>query len=213
MSNARPAAADEPLVFIVEDDAEFRAALQRLFRTVGLKAEAFGSATDFLDAKRPDMPACLVLDVRLPGLSGLDLQTELAKRAIRLPIIFMTGHGDIPMSVRAMKAGAVDFLAKPFRDQDLLDAVGIAIERDRERRKLEKQQDGLRALYDALTQREREVMARVTAGMMNKQVAFELGISEITVKLHRGSLMKKMGARSLADLVRMAEALEIRAPQ
>ncbi len=198
-----------PVIFVVEDDQALRDALKRLFRTVGLQAEVFGSAAELLAAKLPDAPGCLVLDVRLPGLSGLDLQPELARRDIRLPIVFMTGHGDIPMSVRAMKAGAVDFLSKPFRDQDLLDSVAVAIEKDRLRRGQEKLQAGLRGLFESLTARERDVMTRVTAGLMNKQVAHELGLSEITVKIHRGNMMKKMGAKSLADLVKMAETLEL----
>jgi FixJ family two-component response regulator len=166
-----------------------------------------------LRSKLPEVPSCLVLDIRLPGLSGLDFQAELAKANIHIPIIFMTGHGDIPMSVQAMKAGAVDFLSKPFRDQDMLDAVTTAIERDRKRRENETAVAGLRRLFETLTTREREVMVLVTAGLMNKQIAAELGVSEITVKIHRGHTMKKMGARSLADLVRMAEVLGIRRTQ
>jgi FixJ family two-component response regulator len=203
----------KPTVFVVDDDASVRNALGNLFRSVGLRSEAFGSASELLSSKLPDVPSCLVLDVRLPGLSGLDFQTELAKANIHLPIIFMTGHGDVPMSVRAMKAGAVDFLGKPFRDQDMLDAVTTAIERDRKRRESEQALADLRARFETLTAREREVMAFVTAGLMNKQIAAEMGVSEITVKIHRGHAMKKMGARSLADLVRMAEALEVRRPQ
>ena len=173
----------------------------------------FGTAMELLQTKLPDVPGCLILDVRLPGLSGLDIQSELAKANILTPIIFMTGHGDIPMSVRAMKAGAVDFLTKPFRDQDMLDAVVTAIERDRQRRKQDKEVSGVRALFDSLSPREREVMALVTAGLMNKQVAAEVGLSEITVKIHRGNVMKKMAARTLADLVRMAETLELPRPK
>jgi len=209
MSTATQPDGGEPIVIIVEDDKPLRDSLRRLFRTVGLKTEEYGSAAELLEAKLPDAPGCLVLDVRLPGVSGLDLQSDLARFGIRLPIIFMTGHGDIPMSVRAMKAGAIDFLSKPFRDQDMLDAVASAIERDRARRKQDGQLGGLRAQFDSLTPREREVMALVTAGLMNKQAAHELGLSEITVKIHRGSAMKKMGAKSLADLVKMAEALGI----
>jgi len=195
-TQTRAAGGEEPVVFIVEDDPSFRDALIRLFRTVGLRTQAFGSAAELLQNKLPNVPGCLVLDVRLPGLSGLDIQSELAKADIQTPIIFMTGHGDIPMSVRAMKAGAVDFLTKPFRDQDMLDAVVAAIERDRQRRG-----------------REREVMALVTSGLMNKQVAGQVGLSEITVKIHRGNVMRKMNAKTLADLVRMAEALEISRPR
>lgn len=202
-------AGSEPMVVVVEDDTSLRDALQRLFRTVGLRTMAFGSAAELLQNKLPDAPGCLVLDVRLPGLSGLDIQGELVKADIRTPVIFMTGHGDIPMSVRAMKAGAIDFLTKPFRDQDMLDAVVAAIERDRARRKEETQASDLHTLFETLTPREREIMALVTSGLMNKQVAAEVGLSEITVKIHRGKVMRKMGARSLADLVRMAEALEI----
>lgn len=200
---------DAPIVFIVEDDLSFSEALRRLFRTVGLQTEVFGSAAELLQSKLPDVPACLILDVRLPGLSGLDIQSELAKADIHTPIIFMTGHGDIPMSVKAMKAGAVDFLTKPFRDQDILDAVVAAIARDRKRRGHESEVSALRALFESLSAREREVMALVTSGLMNKQVAAEVGLSEITVKIHRGHVMRKMGARTLADLVRMAEALGI----
>ncbi len=209
MTNAIQADGSAPVVFVVEDDQEIRDALRRLFRTVGLKAELFGSAGELLEAKLPDAPGCLVLDVRLPGVSGLDLQGDLTRLGIRLPLIFMTGHGDIPMSVRAMKAGAIDFLAKPFRDQDLLDAVATAIEKDKSRRKQDDQLANLRTLFDTLTAREREVLALVTSGLMNKQVAHELGLSEITVKIHRGSVMKKMSAKSLADLVKMAESLQI----
>jgi FixJ family two-component response regulator len=202
-----------PIVFVVDDDASVRNALASLFRSVDLRVELFGSAPELLSSKLPDVASCLVLDIRLPGLSGLDFQTELAKANIHIPIIFMTGHGDIPMTVRAMKAGAVDFLSKPFRDQDMLDAVATAIERDRKRRENEKAASDLRTLFETLTAREREVMTFVTAGLMNKQIAGELGVSEITVKIHRGHTMKKMGARSLADLVRMAEALGIRRGQ
>ena len=196
-----------PIVFVVDDDASMRNALANLFRSVGLQSALFGSGSELLGSKLPDVPSCLVLDIRLPGVSGLDFQAELAKANIHIPIIFMTGHGDIPMSVQAMKAGAVDFLSKPFRDQDMLDAVTTAIERDRKRRESEKAVAGLRRLFETLTAREREVMVLVTAGLMNKQIAAELGVSEITVKIHRGHTMKKMGARSLADLVRMAEVL------
>jgi FixJ family two-component response regulator len=204
------AKADEPIVFVIDDDESLREALRSLFRSVKLKVETFGSAAELLRSKLPDVASCLVLDVRLPGLSGLDFQAELAKANIRIPIIFMTGHGDIPMSVQAMKAGAIDFLTKPFRDQDILDAVAAALERDRNRRKDEQQLSDLRARFEALTEREREVMGLVTAGLMNKQSAGELGLSEITVKIHRGHVMRKMAARSLADLVRMAEVLGVR---
>ena len=204
------AKADEPIVFVIDDDESLREALRRLFRSVKLKVETFGSAAELLRSKCPDVASCLVLDVRLPGLSGLDFQAELAKANIRIPIIFMTGHGDIPMSVQAMKAGAIDFLTKPFRDQDMLDAVAAALERDRNRRKEEQQLSDLRARFEALTERECEVMGLVTAGLMNKQIAGELGLSEITVKIHRGHVMRKMAARSLADLVRMAELLGVR---
>jgi FixJ family two-component response regulator len=200
---------EEAIVFIVEDDTSFRDALRRLFHSVDLRVEVFGSAAELLQDRLPDVPACLILDVRLPGLSGLDIQRELATADIHIPIIFMTGHGDIPMSVRAMKAGAVDFLTKPFRDQDMLDAVGAAIERDRRRREHARAVSGLRGLFASLSAREQEIMALVTTGLMNKQVAAEVGLSEITVKIHRGKAMRKMGAKTLADLVRMAEVLEL----
>lgn len=203
---------EEALVIVVDDDASIREALSSLFRSVGLRILAFASALELLEKPVPAVPSCLVLDIRLPGLSGLDLQAELAKAEIRMPIIFMTGHGDIPMSVRAMKAGAVDFLPKPFRDQDMLDAVSLALERDRQRRDGEKAIWDLRALFESLTPREREVMGFVTAGLMNKQIAAEIGLSEITVKIHRSHVMKKMGARSLADLVKMAGLLGVRRP-
>jgi FixJ family two-component response regulator len=200
----------EPIVFVVDDDPSVRVALTNLFRSMDLGVEVFGSPSELLQAKLPDVVSCLVLDIRLPGVSGLDFQTRLSEAGIHIPIVFMTGHGDIPMSVRAMKAGAVDFLTKPFRDQDMLDAVTRAIERDRNRRDNEKAVLDLRFLFESLTPREREVIALVTAGLMNKQIAAELGVSEITVKIHRGHVMRKMNARSLADLVRMAETLGVR---
>ncbi|MER8479233.1 response regulator transcription factor [Mesorhizobium sp. M1163] len=198
-----------PFVAIVDDDPGVRDALDSLFRSVGMTTRAFGSAAEMLQADLPQSSGCLILDVRLPGLSGLDFQMQLASHGIDLPVVFMTGHGDIPMTVRAMKAGAVDFLSKPFRDQDMLDAVTSAIERDRLRRIERAAADGLRADYDTLSPREREVMRHVVAGLMNKQVAGVIGLSEITVKIHRGNVMRKMGVRTLADLVRKAEALGI----
>jgi FixJ family two-component response regulator len=203
----------ESLVFVVDDDASMRQAVTSLLQSLDLRVEAFGSAADFLKKGRAAngvAAACLILDVRLPGISGLDFQAELAKAHTPLPIIFISGHGDIPMTVRAMKAGAIEFLTKPFRDQDLLDAVQLALKRDRDRRIRESAILQTRARVEALTPREREVFSLVTSGLMNKQVAAELGVSEITAKVHRGNVMKKMGARSLADLVRMADALGIR---
>jgi FixJ family two-component response regulator len=200
---------DQPTVFVVDDDASMREALIRLFDSVQLRVNAFESAREFLQSQRPNAPGCLVLDVRLPGLSGLDFQAELTKANVRIPIVFITGHGDIPMTVRAMKAGAVDFLTKPFRDQDMLDAVATAIERDQQRREHENAVADVRAHFQALTSREREIMALVASGLMSKQIAAQINLSEITVKVHRSHLMRKMGARSLADLVRMAEILGI----
>ena len=200
---------DQPIVFVVDDDPSMRRALTNLFESVGIRVEAFGSAPEILQSQPPEVPSCLVLDIRLPGLSGLDLQADLAKANIHTPIIFITGHGDIPMTVRAMKGGAVDFLTKPVRDQEILDAVQAAIERDRKRRDLEKTVSNVRSRFESLTSRERDVLCLVTSGLMNKQVATELGLAEITVKIYRGQIMRKMGAKSLADLVRMAEALGI----
>src|SRR3979411_3096170 len=208
-SSPEAASARESIVFDIDDDESMRRALTNLFESVGLRVEVFGSAPEMLQSKLPDVASCLVLDIRLPGLSGLDFQTELAKANIHIPIIFMTGHGDIPMTVRAMKGGAVDFLTKPFRDQDMLDAVVAAIERDRNRREVEKVVANLQALFETLTSREREVLALVASGLMNKQIAAELGLAEITVKIHRGHIMRKMDAKSLADLVRKAETLGI----
>jgi FixJ family two-component response regulator len=202
---------EQSIVFVVDDDASIRQALARLFHSVQLRAEVFASAQEFLQSERPNVPSCLVLDVRLPGVSGLDFQAELIKANVRIPIVFITGHGDIPMTVQAMKAGAVDFLAKPFRDQDLLDAVAAAIQRDQKRREQEHMIADLRTHFASLTTREREIMALVASGLMSKQIAAKVELSEITVKVHRSHIMKKMGARSVADLVRMAEALGVNA--
>jgi FixJ family two-component response regulator len=204
---AREAKPAKPVVSVVDDDPGIRDALDSLFRSVDLDVRLFNSPADLLRQALPDTPGCIVLDVRLPGVSGLDFQQHLTMLGVRLPIIFMTGHGDIPMSVRAMKAGAIDFLAKPFRDQDMLDAVMSAIDRDKRRRSEQEAEDDLKSLYASLTARERQVMGYVTAGLMNKQVAGEIGLSEITVKIHRGNVMRKMRAKSLPDLVRMAQAL------
>jgi len=208
-SSRDPASTRESIVFVIDDDASMRRALTNLFESVGLEVEVFGSAAEMLQSKLPEVASCLILDIRLPGLSGLDFQTELAKANVHIPIIFMTGHGDIPMSVRAMKGGAIDFLTKPFRDQEMLDAVVTAIERDRKRRDANKIVANLQTLFDALTPREREILALVSSGLLNKQIAAELGLAEITVKIHRGRVMKKMGAKSLADLLRKAETLGI----
>jgi FixJ family two-component response regulator len=197
-------------VYVIDDDASMREALQSLLASVGLHVETFGSALEFLGKKLPDAAICLVVDIRLPGLGGLDFQAELTKAGIDVPIIFITGHGDIAMTVKAMKAGAVEFLTKPFRDQDLLDAVKFGLEKDEARRKVRKTSAMIRSLFESLTPREQEVIRLVTAGLMNKQVAAEMGVSEITVKVHRGNVMRKMKANSLADLVRMADLLGIR---
>lgn len=198
-----------PLVVIVDDDAAVRASLDSLLRSVGMQTRLHATPGELGTTPLPDVPGCIVLDVRLQGVSGLDVQSQLAAQGVALPVVFMTGHGDIPMTVKAMKAGAVDFLAKPFRDQDMLDAVAAAIHRDRQRRLADGALDGVRAHYATLTAREREVMSLVVSGLMNKQVAAELQLSEITVKIHRGNVMRKMGVRSLAELVRQAEALGI----
>jgi FixJ family two-component response regulator len=200
----------EQIVFVVDDDESMRAALTHLFHSMNLRVAVFSTATAFLESKLPNIASCLVLDIRLPGVNGLEFQDVLAKAGIHIPIVFMTGHGDIPMSVKAMKAGAIDFLPKPFRDQDMLDAVTRALDQDRKQRGEEKAVSLLRHLFESLTRREREVLPLVVSGLMNKQIAHRLEISEITVKIHRGQVMKKMEARSLADLVRMAEALEIK---
>jgi FixJ family two-component response regulator len=199
----------DSIVYVVDDDSSVREAIKSLIRSVGLRVETFGTAQEFLKSARPDAPGCVVLDVRLPGLSGLDLQRELAANGSNLPVIFITGHGDIPMSVRAMKAGALEFLTKPFRDQDLLDAIQQALERDRGARQQRLETAELRERFDSLTAREREVMGLVVSGLLNKQIAGELGTSEVTIKIHRSQVMKKMSAGSLAELVRMTEKLGI----
>jgi FixJ family two-component response regulator len=204
------ATTDDQTVLVIDDDPLTRGALSSLFRSVGLNVRTFASATELLQNPLPAVPSCLVVDVRLPRLSGFDLQTELSRLGVKIPIIFISGHGDIPMSVKAMKAGAVDFLTKPFRDQEMLDAVTGAIERDLKRRREEQSNLDIRARFESLTPRERQIMALVTAGHMNKVVAARIGISEMTVKIHRGHVMRKMGTRSLADLVLIAENLGIR---
>ena len=207
--NTRPQ--QDAMVFIIDDDEALREALAALFRSVGLQVKSFASAAEFRQTSLPDVPSCLVLDIRLPGLGGLEFQADLARANIQIPIIFMTGHGDIPMSVRAMKAGAVESLTKPFRDQDMLDAVQLAIEQDRKQHKDAVATFKLKANFETLSPREQQIMSLVAAGLMNKQIAAEIGVSEVTVKVHRGSVMRKMGAKSIADLVRMSDALGVRA--
>jgi FixJ family two-component response regulator len=204
-------ASDRAVIHIVDDDESLRRALDRTFRSIGLETRTYETAREFVNAKLPDLPGCIVLDVRLPGINGLELQAQLAELGIRLPVVLITGYGDIPMTVRAMKAGAVDFLPKPFRDQDMLDAVAAAIERDRRRRAAENGSADIKARFATLSPREQQVMMLVAAGKLNKQVAGDLGLSEVTVKIHRGAAMRKMGARTLADLVRLADALKPRA--
>lgn len=205
----RHAASEAPAIFVIDDDAALRSALDSLFRSVGYQAHCFGSTAEFMASGHAGSAGCLVLDVRLPGTNGLDFQTQLADRGFAMPIVLMTGHGDIPMSVRGMKAGAVDFLPKPFREQDMLDAVALALEKDARHRQERQKDDDLRQRLSTLTNRERQVMDLVVTGKMNKQIAFDLDLSEITVKIHRGNAMRKMGAKNLAEFVKMAEALAL----
>lgn len=200
---------EQPIIFVIDDDPAVREALDSLFRSVGLSARLFASTDEFLQSKRPDVPGCLVLDVRLPGLSGLDFQREMTGSGVHLPIIFISGHGDVPMSVRAMKAGAIEFLTKPFQDEDLLNAIQAGFERDRARRRKEADVAALKASFDTLSPREKEIMALVVAGQLNKQIAAKLGLSEITVKVHRGQVMRKMQARSVVELVRISDRLAV----
>lgn len=202
--------AEEPIVLVIDDDESVRDAIGSLLHSVGLRFQTYNSAQSFLQAELPTAPSCLVLDIRMPGQSGLDLQSELVREEVHIPIIFITGHGDVPMAVKALKAGAVDFLAKPFRDQDLLDAVTAALDLASRQREDEKKLSDLRACFDALTERERQIMLRVTDGLMNKQIAHELGVTEITIKIHRSNVMRKMRAKTLPALVRMVEALGLR---
>lgn len=211
MAMAQTAGQEQPLIYVVDDDVAVCDGITTLLESMGMRVKTFQSANDFLQSKRPDTPGCLLLDVRLPGMSGLDFQLKLTSLGIHIPIVFMTGHADVPMGVKAMKAGAIEFLCKPFRDQDLLDAVTAAIEHDRAQHEVEQSLSRLQASFDLLTPREREVMTHVVSGFMNKQVAAKLGISEITVKVHRASVIRKMGAKSLAELVRMADALSAQA--
>ena len=208
-AGANPLTDPNCIVFVIDDDATIREALRSLLRSVGLQVELFATTREFLARRRPEVPSCLVLDVRLPGTGGLDFQRQLAEAGIHIPIIFITGHGDIPMSVRAMKAGAVEFLTKPFRDQDLLDAIQVALEKDGARRRREGEIAVIRERFESLTPREREILPWVVSGLLNKQIAAQIGTSETTVKVHRSQLMRKMGADSLADLVRIAERIGI----
>jgi RNA polymerase sigma factor (sigma-70 family) len=208
MANPINRPTDNPIIYVVDDDSDVREGLKDLFESVGLVAQVFGSATEFLSKKIPDEVSCLILDVRLPAVSGLDFQAALATAQIKIPIIFITGHGDIPMTVKAMKAGAVEFLTKPVREQDMLDAVRAALDRDRSRREFDQETQDLRTRFEGLSARERQIMMLVTSGLMNKQIAGEIGVSEVTVKVHRHNVMKKLGAKSLADPVRIADLLD-----